>query len=449
VAKVLEEVAEMQRRGMRTVFFCDDNFIGRPKYARELLRELIPLNNSFERPIGFSTQLTINIAEDDELLEMMADANFHWVLIGIESPRESSLREANKPQNMKIDLVECVRKIQSHGIFVKGNMIVGFDHDDAEIFPEMQQFLRDGHILNVTVSMLKAFPGTPLLARLQTEGRVIENMDSDYIDHPRSQTNIIPKQMSRVELFEGYDKLLRHIHSWEYAGHCARNFLSGITRIPKVNWKSTPDPKRAEFVQKAIGLLPADAQAVVREVVATAFTKGPLIVERMVSSLFRFAAMNLDMPRFHNALKKRIEIESSPMFSPRIVRGHIPVPPDFLLAIQRQAFPTTFEWLQSGMKDPENVTAGLIEVWKSFLIRWSMEFQKIEDYHMQHLRELCERTIEQEAAGRFANGSVRARLENLTSGQLRRLCGEVLVSVEQDLRGRSASGIVQLQKIPA
>jgi radical SAM superfamily enzyme YgiQ (UPF0313 family) len=134
IDKVLEEVATLERLGLNSILFCDSNFIGNPGYAKDLLRELIPQNNSFAEPLRFQTDLTINVAKDDELLELLADANFNMLLIGIESPNKESLREINKLQNVRSDLVADCKKIMSYGIPIEASMIVGFDHDTPEIF---------------------------------------------------------------------------------------------------------------------------------------------------------------------------------------------------------------------------------------------------------------------------------------------------------------------------
>jgi len=91
------------------------------------------------------------------------------------------------------------------------------------------------------------------------------------------------------------------------------------------------------------------------------------------------------------------------------------------------------------------VPEALILVWKDFLIRWGESFEKFEDYHLEHLRELCDRTIEQGNAGEFSTARINAQVDGLSAGQLRRLAGEVLVSVEQDLRGVPTNGGVAIQ----
>lgn len=435
IDNVLAEVSTLNDQGMRMVFFCDDNFIGRPKYAKELLKALIPLNNSFDRPMGYTTQLTINVADDDEMLELLADANFHWVLIGIESPREACLREANKPQNVRINLVEAVKKVQSYGVLVKGNMIVGFDHDDKDIFQEIYDFLLECGIVNTGLSLLKAYPGTPLLARMQRDGRLVELGDDIYSDVTRSITNIVPKQMTRVELFEGYKWLFEKMRSWEYFGACAKTMLKTVKRKPKVPRKAPPDPEKVKAVRKAIDGLEPDVKKIVKKVLRQTWFRAPYMMERVVTTTFRFGGVAIASQRALDALQERIDIESAEGFEMEIIRTAPPIPVGFKETMQGEAFDLTYRLLGEGLDDRADLPAGLIRVWKAFLIRWGTTFEAFEDFHFEHLRELCERTAEEGNEGQFAASRVRAETDGLSGVLLRRLAGEVLVSVEQDLRG--------------
>jgi radical SAM superfamily enzyme YgiQ (UPF0313 family) len=141
IDKVLDEIRVLQGYGMKTVFLCDDEFIGDPKYARELVERLIELNNSFPSPLSFRTQITMNVSKDAVLLEMMADANFDMFIIGIETPNQESLRETGKFQNIREDLVADIHKIFSAGIGIRPGMIVGFDHDGPDIFEMQYRFI--------------------------------------------------------------------------------------------------------------------------------------------------------------------------------------------------------------------------------------------------------------------------------------------------------------------
>lgn len=448
IETVVAEVAELQRRGMRMIFFCDDNFIGRPQYAKDLLRELIALNKTFERPIGFTTQATINIADDDEMMRLLADANFHWVLIGIESPREACLREANKPQNYRTNLVEATRKIQSYGVLVKGAMIVGFDHDDVEIFDEVYSFLRKCQILNCGVSMLHAYPGTPLLSRLQREGRVVALSDGELWRHTRPTTNIIPSQMTRVQLFEGYKRLLERIRDWEYFGACAKELVDGIERKPEVPQGGPPDPTRIELVRRAIESLDEEPRRIVKEVLQYTFLTAPYMMEKIVSAVFRFGGSVLGLPSLSTEMQEQIDREAAPGYAPTVVNTIPSIPEGFRKPYQWEVFPKTYEWLQEGLADERFLAAALIEVWKDFLVRWGETFKAFEDYHEVYLRELCDRAIELGNEGALGGAVVNGGVGLRGGVELRRLAGEILVSVEQDMRGVGESedaGVVQLR----
>jgi radical SAM superfamily enzyme YgiQ (UPF0313 family) len=143
VEQELGEVEAWHRTGVPVVFFADDNFVGHRAYAKELLRELEKWNAKQSRPLSFYTQASIDMVRDQELLTLLRKANFNEVFVGIESPRKSSLAEARKTQNEKLDLVEAVHTIQSHNIFVVAGMTAGFDNDDPTIFDEQFDFCQE------------------------------------------------------------------------------------------------------------------------------------------------------------------------------------------------------------------------------------------------------------------------------------------------------------------
>src|SRR5260370_19221192 len=107
------------------------------------------------------------MVRDEELLELVRDANFFGIFLGIETPGKASLAEAQKTQNEKLDLVQAVHKIQSYNLFVSAGMIVGFDHDDPDIFAEQHEFLEKAQIPIILVNALEAVPRTPLYQRIK------------------------------------------------------------------------------------------------------------------------------------------------------------------------------------------------------------------------------------------------------------------------------------------
>ena len=230
VETMMAEVRECHRLGVRQIFVADDNFIANKSDAKGLLRELGAWGRANGYPISFGTELSVNVAQDDELLELMRDANMTTVFLGIESPRTSSLVETKKTQNVRGNLVEQVHKIQSYGLQVQAGMIVGFDSDDVDIFDEQLRFLQEARIPLVMLNLLQAFPKTPLYERVRAEGRLISE---DAIQHLVGVSNIDPVGMTRLELYRGYRRLLREVYSAENFGARVRAFL--LQRGPQVN----------------------------------------------------------------------------------------------------------------------------------------------------------------------------------------------------------------------
>jgi len=233
VERVLDEVRQLERLGAKMVMFADDNFAADRAYVKDLLRKLGPLNNSFSLPLGFLTQLDITIAEDDELLELLADSNFVEVQIGIESTSAASLKDMNKHQNLKGDIVQAVKKIQSYGIVVMAHMIIGTDSDDATAFERTAAFLRDANITHHQCHPLIAPPGTKMWYDLKRQGRLVAFTD-DMRDRLDITTNILPAQMTRVELMEGLADYWDRVHDPVDYTQRALAFLAGIKRRPKV-----------------------------------------------------------------------------------------------------------------------------------------------------------------------------------------------------------------------
>jgi radical SAM superfamily enzyme YgiQ (UPF0313 family) len=245
VEQVVREVAAWHRQGSIQVFFADDNFVGNRAYAKELLRALADWNRKQRRPLSFYTQASIDMARDDELLDLMRDANFISVFIGIESPRKSSLAETKKLQNERIDLVQAIHKIQAHNLFISAGMIVGFDSDDATIFDEQYEFLQAAQIPIVMLSVLLAVPKTPLYKRLQAAGRLLApdptGTDRSHYVGTAGGTNFHPFHMTREELREGQQRLYQRLYSPESFGS---RLLGNLSRFRDVRFR--PEPPRPQ-----------------------------------------------------------------------------------------------------------------------------------------------------------------------------------------------------------
>ncbi len=212
-SQVLAELDAFRRAGLNIIFVVDDNLIGNKKAIKPILRDIIRWQQQRAYPLTLFTEASIDLAEDGEMMELMALANFQSVFIGIESPNEDSLIETKKLQNVRPragSLVERVRRIHSHGIDVLCGMIVGFDHDDTATFDAIGNFLAEARIANALIGQLHAIPTTPLYDRLTREGRLNDEAASD-----RYGTNVVPLRMSRDELRDGFIELMQSVYSAE------------------------------------------------------------------------------------------------------------------------------------------------------------------------------------------------------------------------------------------
>ena len=216
--QVGRELDALRWHGVRSVFFVDDNLIGNKPAAKKLLRFLAEYQREHDYRFYFGTEASLNLAQDEELLDLFRAANFGWVFIGIESPDEASLKETLKFQNTRQDLLTSVRTIYAHGISILAGFILGFDHDTTDSFASQQRFITDAGIQAAMVGLLQATPKTPLYDRLAKDGRLIP--DADSTDNVKLWTNVIPKGMSYDQLLTGYRDL--HHRLFDDRGIAAR-----------------------------------------------------------------------------------------------------------------------------------------------------------------------------------------------------------------------------------
>jgi len=209
-AQIIAELDSIYALGWRkSIFFVDDNFIGNKKYIKaEMLPALIEWRKG-KVGMRFSTEASINLADDPELLNLMVQAGFDAVFVGIETPNEDSLAECSKNQNKGRDLVKSVKQLQRAGLQVQGGFIVGFDNDSASIFKQQIDFIQKSGIVTAMVGLLQAPLGTRLYERMQNEGRLVHEFSGDNVD---GSTNIIPR-MGLEPLREGYREILGHIYA--------------------------------------------------------------------------------------------------------------------------------------------------------------------------------------------------------------------------------------------
>lgn len=192
-----------------SVFIVDDNFIGNRFNVKKLLPHVIKWQKEHNYPFTLTTEASTNLAEDKDLLNMMSEANFSKVFLGIETPSIDSLKECGKIQNTTRNLEDSVKIIQQHGMQVMGGFIVGFDNDNETIFETQIKFIQKVGVVNAMVGILTAIPKTRLWDRLKLEGRLISDSSGENTD---GTLNFIPK-MGKEKLIDGYKTIMSTIYS--------------------------------------------------------------------------------------------------------------------------------------------------------------------------------------------------------------------------------------------
>lgn len=212
--QMLVELDALYNRGWRgSVFIVDDNFIGNKKRVKSLLRRIIFWQENRPSRLSFFTEASVDLAEDEELMDLMVAAGFNKVFLGLETPSEESLRECGKSQNLRRSLSESVRIIQKHGLAVMGGFIIGFDNDPPDIFEKQVNFIQNNGIVTAMIGLLTAMPGTRLYKRLEKEGRLLFKASGNNTDVAGS-LNFIPK-MDRETIVRGYQWVMNSIYSPE------------------------------------------------------------------------------------------------------------------------------------------------------------------------------------------------------------------------------------------
>jgi radical SAM superfamily enzyme YgiQ (UPF0313 family) len=226
--QLLAEIDALFALGWRDqVFIVDDNFIGNHKLAFQLALKLEEWQKAHDFALLFYTEASIDLAQRPELIAAMVNANFFYVFIGIESPSPKSLAEAKKFQNMRRDLLESVRFIQSEGLWVTAGFIIGFDSDTEDVFEQQTDFIERAAIPWAMAGFLQAPPTTPLFQRMLKEGRLLmESTATSNFDPPNFKT-ILPLPI----LLEGYRHILTSLYSpAAFYDRCYRSLMQWNAR---------------------------------------------------------------------------------------------------------------------------------------------------------------------------------------------------------------------------
>lgn len=238
-AQLIAEFDGLRKLGWAgDLFIVDDNFIGNHIRAAELCKELRLWQQKHGSPFVLYTEASVNLAQRQELIDLMVAANFQYVFLGIETPSADSLKETRKFQNIPNSLVESVHTLLKGGLWVMGGFIVGFDADDESIFERQQEFIEQAAIPWAMVGMLQALRRTALHERLQREGRLLPENEvaGNNLSIPNFQTNLSQESMIR-----GYCQLLEQLYSPAAYFARVRNSLQlwqtrPEQRPPKLPW---------------------------------------------------------------------------------------------------------------------------------------------------------------------------------------------------------------------
>ena len=375
VARVLQEVRMLKKLGVERVLFSDDNFIGNRRYAKDLLRELKVLNNSFRVPMTFLTNVTLNIARDDEMLALFADANFGGLFIGIESTNVQSLKETNKPQNYSVDMIEAVRKVHSYGIIIQSGMILGFDHDDANIFDEHFTFLQETGVPVPMINLLKAPTGTKLWTRLHKAGRVFQRDEMRRTSNVESLTNVIPARMSMAQLLSGYISLVERLRDWKNFERRIHTLLSHVEHPPQLRFRVQLN----KLVLLVVMLIQMDAQArrTTLRLLLYTLRRFPFMTERVMAAVAYQYQEAQRVPHLKRFIAEQLrQLESGEMsLKPD---GRMFAVPDGFKQLYPAVFLELYARVHEGLLDKRRVENALVEVTFDFLTRWGSSFRQFE-----------------------------------------------------------------------
>jgi radical SAM superfamily enzyme YgiQ (UPF0313 family) len=218
IIKELQSLYHLNYRGH--IDIVDDNFIGNKKNVKAILKAVKGWSEKNRYPFYYGIETSINLADDDELLQMMKDVDFRLVFVGIETPEDAVLEKANKKINMNRSVVEATEKISSYGMVVNAGFIIGFDNESDQTAKKMIGCIQDSGICTAMLGLLYALPNTQLTKRLQLEGRLFEEFsiftdNKTQIDQASSGLNFITVR-PRIDILRDFGDVLKYIYDPEH-----------------------------------------------------------------------------------------------------------------------------------------------------------------------------------------------------------------------------------------
>ena len=214
IIKELQTLCNLGYRGH--VDIVDDNFIGNKKNIKTILRTIKGWSEINNYPFYYGVEASVNLADDDELLQLMKDVDFRLAFIGIESPEDDVLKKANKKINMNRSIEKATRKISSYGMIVNGGFIMGFDNESDQIADRMVKCIQDTGICIVMLGLLYALPNTQLTRRLKLEGRLFNEFsiftdNETQIDQASSGLNFTTTR-PRIDVLKDFVYVIKNIY---------------------------------------------------------------------------------------------------------------------------------------------------------------------------------------------------------------------------------------------
>ena len=288
IAHIMREVKNAQAAGAETVFFSDDNFYVNHTFTTDLLTEIIAWNRTLSRPLSFSTQATVKIGADEDILKLLADARFSVIFIGLETTKKECLNEVNKGQMSKYDPYEVIPRLSSYGIVPFIGMIVGFDHDTPEVFADVEKYLDATASPIASISVLNAPKNTPLYERMKNENRLVE----DFRGFWHLTTNIIPKSMTMEELYSGHKNLFKRIYEPEYFQRRIIAWLTGISYFTELYSTRRKTLRRLPLIVRILFhfnfKVPTAVRRMFWHVLREAWRINPRLISRTISILVQY-----------------------------------------------------------------------------------------------------------------------------------------------------------------
>jgi radical SAM superfamily enzyme YgiQ (UPF0313 family) len=279
IIRELDRLYELGYRGH--VDFVDDNFIGHKTKAKKVLLAVKEWSEDHNYPFFFSTEASINLADDEELLGLMRDLDFRYLFIGIESADENVLESSQKRQNLNRKLFDDLHKIYSYGMVVNGGFIMGFDNETSETARLIADAVKNGKICMSMIGLLYALPNTQLTRRLSKENRLFENSSTlddggnPSVDQATSGLNFITAR-PRNEIINDFIYVLKKVYRRKsYFDRCLK-----VGRVLRTQRKHKTSFGKKIMVTRSLlrliyrlGLRPATFYYFWRNLVAIVFTR--------------------------------------------------------------------------------------------------------------------------------------------------------------------------------